>query len=82
MKSPELVTSRRLALMASRAVCLSWQSRRQQDEEAAGQDATKGGADTEPSTDSVEHDCASAQSSAGARRQDGGNETASEAEAP
>jgi hypothetical protein len=61
MKSRKLVTSRRLALMASRAVCLSsWQPRHQQDEEAAGEDAKTGGADTEPSTENFhEHDCTS-----------------------
>src|SRR6516225_10394168 len=46
MKSRKFVTSRRLALMVSRAVC--WQPRHQQHEEAADEDASTGGADTEP----------------------------------
>jgi len=46
MKSRKFVTSRRLALMASRAV--SWRPRHQQHEEAADEDASTGGADTEP----------------------------------
>jgi hypothetical protein len=46
MKSRKLVTSRGPALMASRFVC--WRPRRQQDEEAAEEDASTGGADTEP----------------------------------
>jgi hypothetical protein len=46
MKSRKLVTSRRLALMTSRGVC--WQPRHQQDEEAADEDASTGGADAEP----------------------------------
>ena len=41
MKSRKLVTSRRLALMASRALC--WQPRHQQHEEAADEDASTGG---------------------------------------
>ena len=46
MKSRKFVTSRRLALMASRAV--SWRPRHQQHEEAADEDASTGGADAEP----------------------------------
>jgi hypothetical protein len=34
-------------------VLVSWQPRHQQDEEAAGEDASTGGADTEPSTQHV-----------------------------
>ena len=44
MKSRKLVTSRDLALMASRVVC--WQPRHQQDDEAADEGAKRGGADT------------------------------------
>jgi len=46
MKSRKLVTSRGPALIASRFVC--WLPRHQQDEEAAEEDASTGGADTEP----------------------------------
>jgi hypothetical protein len=51
MKSRKLVTSRKLALMASKGcVLVNWQPRHQQDEEAAGEEASTGGADTEPNT--------------------------------
>jgi len=46
MKSRKLVTSRGLALMASRLVYS--RPRHQQDEEAADEGAKRGGADTEP----------------------------------
>jgi hypothetical protein len=49
MKLCKLVTSRKLALMASKGcVLVSWQPRHQEDEEAAGEEASTGGADTEP----------------------------------
>src|SRR5262245_49622220 len=51
MKSRKLVTSRQLALMASKScVLVNWQPRHQQEEEAAGEEASTGGADTEPNT--------------------------------
>jgi hypothetical protein len=51
MKLCKLVTSRKLALMASKGcVLVSWQPRHQEDEEAAGEEASTGGADTEPNT--------------------------------
>ena len=44
----------KLALMASKGcVLVNWQPRRQQDEEATGDEASTGGADTEPSAQHV-----------------------------
>ena len=51
MKSRKFVTSRKLALTASKGcVLVNWQPRHQQDDEAAGEDASTGSADTEPNT--------------------------------
>src|SRR5262249_50168138 len=51
MKSRKLVTSRKLALMASKGcVLVNWRPRHQQDEEPTGEEASTGGADTEPNT--------------------------------
>jgi hypothetical protein len=42
--------------MASKGcVLVNWQPRHQQDEEAAGEEASTGGADTEPNTRHVSH---------------------------
>src|SRR5262245_55426703 len=53
-----------LALMASKGcVLVNWQPRHKQDEEAAGEEASTGAADTEPSTQHVAppNGCAKAQ---------------------
>ena len=51
----QIATSRKLALAASKGCCVlvSWQPRHQQDDEAAGEDASTGSADTEPCTQHV-----------------------------